>query len=44
MVHGKAAAFVDSLQVVHQVIDQKLRHLKFDVRDFVWEELKKVIF
>ena len=44
VVHGKAAAFMDSVQAVHQVIDQKLRHLKFNVGDFVWAEFKKVIF
>ena len=41
VVHGKVVAFVDSLQAIHQLIDKKWRHLEFDVRDFVWAELKK---
>ena len=41
VVHDKTADFADGLQAVHQVVDQKRRHLEFDVGDFVWAELEK---
>ena len=41
VVHSKSADFEDGLQAVHQVVDQKRRHLEFDVGNFVWAELEK---